>query len=66
LLSGDQARESSGSKWRQRVDLRKLGLGLDTFMLNVSWLVRRLVSVGMFKRVSSMLGNPRFRLVDPG
>jgi hypothetical protein len=56
LLSGDQARESLGFKWRQRVDLQKLGLGLDTSMLNVSWLVRRLVSVGMFKRVSLMLG----------
>jgi hypothetical protein len=49
LPSGDQARESSGSKWRQRVDLRMLGLGLDTSILNVSWLVRSLASVGVLR-----------------
>jgi hypothetical protein len=55
LLSGDQARESSVFKWRQWVDLRMLGLGLDTSMLNVSRLVRSLASIGVLKRVSSML-----------
>jgi hypothetical protein len=55
LLHGDQAHESLGFKWRQRVDLRMLGLGLDTSMLNVSRLVRRLAGVRGVKRVSSVL-----------
>jgi hypothetical protein len=33
----------------------RVRLGFDTSMINVSWLVRRLASVGGVKRVSSML-----------
>jgi hypothetical protein len=33
----------------------KVRLGFDTTMLNVSWLARRLASVGVVKRVSLVL-----------
>jgi hypothetical protein len=42
----------------------KVRLSFDTCMLHVSCLVRGLTSVGGVKRISSMLGNSRFRLVD--
>jgi hypothetical protein len=45
----------------------KVRLDFDTTMLNVSWLVRRLASVGGVKRVSSNVSETlELRLVDPG